>query len=217
MSKCRSRFSCRRIRRARRRKGKKWKFNNTLWLVINTGKRFAKNFGKISDGKRVLTRGEKKVVASCQRWIFSTIPLKRPTSPCFFLLWSFFLSRMSTFFSISIRLHDTVSLWPSSSLSSFFSSSFHPFYFHPSLIPPGIKDLVCEFWGPIKCLRYLRYLTSKRGLRDFSPFSNLGRRICVSYSSFSYVKSVIRIFLSSLFFLKFRYLVKDHCNWDFEI
>lgn len=59
MSKCRSRFSCWRIRRARRRKGKRWKFNNTLWLVINTGKRFAKNFGKISDGKRVLTRGEK--------------------------------------------------------------------------------------------------------------------------------------------------------------
>lgn len=55
---------------ARKRKRKRWKFNNTLWLVIDTGKRSARNFGKISDGKRVLTAREKKAAASCQRWIF---------------------------------------------------------------------------------------------------------------------------------------------------
>lgn len=160
MSKCRSRFSCRQIRRARKRKGERWKFNNTLWLVIDTGKRSAKNFGKMSDGKRVLTAGKKK-------------PRQLPAM------------NLPPYLSSDLRALAFSSLGPSFSLARILSSRStarhllcrcdHPPFFHPSSFPllSSLADTAGDEGSRVWILRIDKVpqilLRQKEGLSIFHP------------------------------------------------
>lgn len=97
---------------------------------------------------------EKKTAASCQRWI-SSLSLERLTS--------FFLCR-----GVTIPLHSRRSTCRCCDRVLIFTlPSFYHFLSYHSLIPPGMKDLACEFW------RSIGYLVSlprdKKGLSIFHP------------------------------------------------
>lgn len=109
------------------------------------------NSGKIPNGKEVLTTGKKKKlrqVASDESPLCLSNDL-RPLSSVACLLSTSLLDRRSTW-----RCCDRVLI--------FTLPSFYHFLPYHSLIPPGMKDLACEFW------RSIGYLVSlprdKKGL-----------------------------------------------------
>jgi len=80
---------------------------------------------------------------------------------------------------------------------------------YPSLIPPGMKDLACGFWGSIKYLGYS--YVKKRTSRSSTLLKSLVvEPSCASLLSFSHVKPDCHSSHLKFSFRKFRYLVKLH-------